>query len=126
MSEQIECGKCYELILESCGESFELPTGLNDGDEIHFRVIDKFGKEFRGKAEVDLDGNIELVTADWPQGIFNPHAGIFRFEVISVNEIPPHPICELIPLTICERRYNCVRFSFAAFENIDSEVYPYY
>lgn len=110
------CSECYQWITDACPDAdFEIPTGLRDGTSICWQITDKFGERWIGVGTVDSDGNISIPFAAFPAGIFNPHAGIFIFEILSLGDAPPAlPVCEGIPITICERDYSCIAFSFVS------------
>jgi len=116
------CGDCYQYITDACPDSIlEIPTGLSDGTEAWWEITDKFGHKYRGAGTVNSEGALEIPVDQFPEGMFNPHAGIFTLEIQSIDEAPANPVCTPIPLTICEEDFSCIAFSFAEITYIEGE-----
>jgi hypothetical protein len=59
------------------------------------------------------DGSVTLNHAAFSEALFIPAEGVFVFTIESINEEPSQPICDLIPIVICEAIYPCIGISFA-------------
>ena len=115
------CGECFEYITDACPDKMlTLPVGLSDGTEVSWEIENKFGQKWRGDSTVNTDEEIEISVDAFPEGMFNPHAGIFTFRALGVNG-DEDELCEGIDLTICERDYSCISFSYAQITQVDSD-----
>jgi hypothetical protein len=119
------CSECYQYITDACPDTeLELPTGLSDGTEITWEIEDKFGAKWRGTGTVDVDGNISIPVSGFPEGMFNPHAGIFILRVLGV-EGDDDTLCEGIDLTICDQDFSCIAFSFTEITQVEGGEFPH-
>jgi hypothetical protein len=107
------CAECYRYTITACpSDKFSLPTGLLAGTEISWRITDKFGNIWNGAGTIDSDGMISIDTESFEDGAFNPYAGFYIFEILSIGD-PDAVICEGIEITICEVDYSCIAFDVA-------------
>jgi len=121
------CKGCFNLILDYCGENITLPTGLAEGTKVWWEITDKFGEVWRGSAIVDDEGEIDIEVDQFPEGLFNPHAGNFNFIIgAEGDDAPSLPLCDIIDLTICGTEYECITFSFTKTNYVEDITEPYY
>lgn len=114
------CAECYRYTIPSCpADAFELPTGLMAGTEVSWSITDKFGNIWKGSGEIDSDGMIQIPVDAFEDGTFNPYAGIFKFQILSVGD-PDAVICEGIEITICNVDYACIAFDVANITEVES------
>jgi len=109
LSLPIDCDTCYEtVIIEPCLDAtINFPLNLTPAASLYLFVIDKFRNIWCDLITVNSDGGIDIVVADYPDGLFNKNAGIFR--IFLSTDITGS---DVVDITIGSETYPCLVFGF--------------
>lgn len=108
-----KCDECYVQNYPECTEEIIVAGGFVPAVTYIVSVRDHFGNEYRAAFTANYAGELEILTDEFPQGLFNRFSGGFQFEFYSSNG------CDLFTLTICENSYTCIILHFV--NKTDSE-----
>ncbi len=109
---ELNCSACFPLVLPSCTDSITLSLGLTPLDVIYWK-LSSYKKSYLGQSIVLPDGSLVLNHIAFSEALFIPAEGVFVFTIESVNSEPTQPICDLIPLVVCETEYPCIGITFS-------------
>ena len=106
----MDCNICYETtITEPCANNtINFQLNLTPGNQYYLWVIDKFKNVWRDQITVQSDGSINITISDYPNGLFNKNAGIFKIflstDLSGLN---------VVNFTINSVSYSCYIFGFS-------------
>lgn len=103
------CSECKHIILPACLDSFAVKAGLQASTTYLWELTDKFNNKFSAYGETDADGKLTVASIDFPEGLFNEHAGNFKLEIYGG---PYYNDLEAVDLTFGEDVYKCLDISF--------------
>lgn len=99
-----DCMTCYPLEIGFCDASIDI-LGLEDTTEYNFEIVDQStGKMYTYTATTDGFGGAEIITADFPTGLFTPYNGAFTISVFDSNGDP-------VTLTYGYVNYSCIELT---------------
>jgi hypothetical protein len=77
-----DCSYCYTTGLHS-GTTINVAAGLSPAASLFIFITDKFGNQYSDSITVNGNGSFDIVSADFPTGMFNTQAGSFDLFVTS-------------------------------------------
>lgn len=103
----IDCDSCYEMDYIACYSQVSFIAGLTPITEYTIFVRDRHGNFFTQEVVTDADGNFELDTTLFPEGMFNQYSGTYE---ISASLSPLFTTSET--MTIGYEEFNCIKINF--------------
>ncbi len=99
-----DCPSCYDQSIAFCDSVIEI-LGLDADTEYDFKVTDQAtGKVYNYTATTDGFGEADLLTADFPTGLFTPYNGAFTISIFDVDGDP-------VILTYGYVNYSCIELT---------------
>ena len=99
-----DCPSCYDQSIAFCDSVIEI-LGLDASTEYDFKITDQAtGKVYNYTATTDGFGEADLLTADFPTGLFTPYNGAFTISIFDVNGDP-------VILTYGYVNYSCIELT---------------
>lgn len=99
-----DCPSCYDQSIAFCDSSIEI-LGLDADTEYDFEITDQAtGKVYNYTATTDGFGEADLLTADFPTGLFTPYNGAFTISIFDTNGDP-------VILTYGYVNYSCIELT---------------
>lgn len=96
-----DCPDCYSDTVPFCDTPISI-LGLSDSTEYTFSIVDQAtGLTYTYTTTTDANGQADLVTADFPTGLFTPYNGPFTISIFDTNGDP-------VTLTYGYVNYSCV------------------
>ncbi len=96
-----DCLTCYNDEVEFCADDISVP-GLESNTEYNFKIVDNStGNVYTYTATSDNYGAADLVTEDFPRGLFTPYNGPFTITITDINGDP-------VTLTYGYVNYSCI------------------
>lgn len=65
-----DCTACHSLTASQCPDTINIPCGLTPGNQYYLWVRDHFGNLFYDLITVNGNGSVDLVAANYPNGMF--------------------------------------------------------
>lgn len=103
----MSCTSCFEAILKPCPSTIELTAGLA-ADTDYFWVLSKGRRIYQKKVATDSAGKLVIDCSVLPDGLLNPHAGLFFLEIRAGDNYT-----NIISLT---GDYTCILIQFVDVE----------
>lgn len=103
------CATCYTYELPACPDTIYIQSeSFEIGENIYLKITDKFNNVYSvDGALVSYGGSLFFDTDQFPEGLFNEHAGSFTFKFYA--DIDCDEEKELI---FCDEVYSCISVSF--------------
>ena len=99
-----DCPSCYDQSIAFCDSVIEI-LGLDASTEYDFKITDQAtGKVYNYTATTDGFGGADLLTADFPTGLFTPYNGAFTISIFDVDGNP-------VILTYGYVNYSCIELT---------------
>ncbi len=99
-----DCPTCYPMEIAFCDASIDI-LGLEDSTEYDFEIVDQAtGRVYTYTTTTDVFGGAEIITADFPTGLFTPYNGAFTISVFDTNGDP-------VTLTYGYVNYACIELT---------------
>ena len=99
-----DCPSCYDQSISFCDSVIEI-LGLDADTEYDFKITDQAtGKVYNYTATTDGFGEADLLTADFPTGLFTPYNGAFTISIFDVDGDP-------VILTYGYVNYSCIELT---------------
>lgn len=99
-----DCPSCYDQSIAFCDSVIEI-LGLDASTEYDFKITDQAtGKVYNYTATTDGFGEADLLTADFPTGLFTPYNGAFTISIFDVDGNP-------VILTYGYVNYSCIELT---------------
>lgn len=99
-----DCPSCYDQSIAFCDSVIEI-LGLDADTEYDFKITDQAtGKVYNYTATTDVFGEADLLTADFPTGLFTPYNGAFTISIFDVDGNP-------VILTYGYVNYSCIELT---------------
>lgn len=96
-----DCLECYQDEIPFCDTTITV-LGLDDSTEYQFKIIDQAtGRTYAYTATTDSNGEADLITDDFPAGLFTPYNGPFTISIFDSNGDP-------VTLTYGYVNYSCI------------------
>ena len=101
------CEECKELEFPSCFTSITLPIGLSINQEVYIWLKDKNNHYYTSYAQAEINGDLIVTSAMFPDLKFTAFSGVWEFTVSSVEDSNTRET-----MTIATVAYTCVNITF--------------
>lgn len=114
----LQCNNAYEDFLVACGYFIRVNSVFNAGALYTWVLSDKFGNEYSGVVTTDGSALFDIPVSDLPEGILNPHAGMFT---LRIKEGEDPAVCDWMMLHMAGK-YDGINFYVKGGTHVKNEL----
>lgn len=79
----MNCDTSFHDFLSNCEDSIVVYAQLEPAEDYDIVITDKFGNQHKHTYTANESGFLQILTADFPPGLFNPHVGDLKLEIFT-------------------------------------------